>query len=291
MSIFSKIKYFYLLLVLFSVSYSHAQDKDYSPEFVDSFLIQNSHDAEISDIVGKIDHAKVRENTIWDVQKLKKERSSPAMLLGIPIIIILLLFLKFGFKDFYLSCFSGLLNDKVFQLRYRNMRVSELLPILLVFLIRSIALVLIGQFFLYHLLGEKIFLSVESMIVGIAFTTLFFSVKYFLEYLSMSIIGVSDKFKIYFTQHFILNTWLILPFILVILVVYLNSFHLNSQIITFVFILPIAIIFGFSIIRAMILWKGVWKDYLIYFFMYLCTFKIIPYLILMKIVQDFWLKV
>ncbi|MCO5231294.1 MAG: DUF4271 domain-containing protein [Chitinophagales bacterium] len=284
-------KYLILLLGFLQLNNVSAQNREYSPEFVDSFLIQNSNNEAVSNIVVNIENDRVDDAPIWDVQQLKRQINNPSMLLGIPLILILLLFLKFGFKDFYHSSFLGLFNDKVFQLRYRNMRVSELIPILLVFLIRSIVLVIVCQYFLYYYLGAKIYLSNEYMLIGIGLAIIFFALKYLLEYIVMSIVGVSDRFKIYFTQHFIINTWLILPFAIIILVAYLNAFRFNSQSIIIIFVVPTLIIFTFSTIRAMILWKGQWKDYLIYFFMYLCTFKIIPYLILIKIVKEFWLKV
>jgi hypothetical protein len=54
------------------------------------------------------------------------------------------------------------------------------------------------------------------------------------------------------------------------------------------FMIPITIISVFSTIRSLMLWNGAWKHYLIYFFIYLCTFKIIPYLIIAKFASIFW---
>ena len=118
---------------------------------------------------------------------------------------------------------------------------------------------------------------------------LFYAIKIVIEFFIHNIIGSGSYFRIYFTQHYLLTLWLSLPVLGLILIMYLNNIDLTMNLILLVFIMPLAFIALFSTIRSLMLWNGAWKHYLLYFFIYLCTFKIIPYLIITKLASSFWL--
>lgn len=281
-----------ICLLLWAFTFSHnafAQEIDFNPIFVDTFLINNSEEASLKAITKKNDVTTISTKPLWDVQQLKETTHLTSLVLITPIILLLLIILKFIFSNFFQSSLLGLFNEKVFQLQYRNKKFSEFFPLVFIFFIRNSTIVLILQFLLSAILKSNQYLSLKTFLFLFLVTNIFFAVKLIAEYFVQNAVQSGSVFRIYFTQHYLITLWLSLPFLALILVMYLNSIELTMNFITLIFGVPIIILSVFSTIRSLMLWNGAWKQYLIYFFIYLCTFKIIPYLIIAKFASAFWL--
>lgn len=289
MSIFSKVRSYLFLVILMCCSWSHAQEVTYSPEFVDTFLIQNTQDLQISQITENVSDTKLNTQPVWDVQNLKISRSAPSVVLILPIIILLIIIIKFLFKSFYSSSLSAIVNGKVFQLHYRNKKFSDIIPLFFLFILRNIVMVIICQYLIFTAFNDNAYLNMRFFLTGFFLMSFFYTLLYAAEFFVQSVIGVSNIYKMYITQYYLITTWCWLPLIGVILILYLNGIHLSLDLIGLFLIIPLLIFAFWAIIRSIILWNGAWRDNLIYFFIYLCTFKIIPYLIIAKYIQDFWL--
>ncbi|HUH74363.1 MAG TPA: DUF4271 domain-containing protein [Chitinophagales bacterium] len=278
-----------LLLVYCCSSYVIAQEKEYNPVFVDTFLIQTSQEATLQEITQKNDVSSISSNPLWDVQQLKEKTHLTSLVLITPILIFLLIILKFVFNNFFQSSLLGLFNDKTFQLQYRNKKFSEILPLILIFILRNSTIVLILQFLLSVILKRNQYLSIKTFLFLFLIANVFFAFKLVAEYFVQNVIQSGSIFRVYFTQHYLISLWLTLPFLALILIMYLNSIELTMNLVLLFFMIPFAIISLFSTIRSLMLWNGAWKQYFIYFFIYLCTFKILPYLIIAKFASAIWL--
>lgn len=279
----------FLIWIFTCGQYAFAQEMDYNPVFVDTFLVKNSEEATLQKYIQKNDANNISSTSMWDVQQLKEATHSTSLIIITPLVLLFLIILKFIFNNFFQSSLLGLFNEKLFQLQYRNKKFSEILPLILIFVIRNTTIVLILQYLLSILLKQNKYLNIQTFLFLFLISNLFFAIKLIAEFIIQNIIGTGSSFRIYFTQHYLITLWLSIPFLAIILIMYLNSIELTMNLILIFFIVPVAIISLFSTIRSLMLWNGAWKHYLIYFFIYLCTFKIIPYLIIAKFASIFWL--
>lgn len=287
MSIF--FKYLIVLFALFNAYCLQAQEVVYSPEFVDTFMIQNTQAEYVEGLSNQLSQNTINADGNWDVQHLKKQVSTPSIVLLLPIIILIIIIQKFLFTGFFKSTFSGIVNMNVFQLHYRNKKFSEQIPLILLFILRNIAVVLICQYLAYLYFDQSKYLNWNHFLVGFLVINIFYISVYLLEYFVFNMVGVGDMFRVYITQYFTITTWVWIPLVLLALLLYLNNIQLDINVILLLVVFPALLSAIFAIIRSILLWNGMWRDKLIYFFMYLCTFKIIPYLILTKIIEQFWL--
>jgi hypothetical protein len=272
-----------------SMNYVHAQEVNYSPEFVDTFMIQNTLPAYVEGLTGGLSQEKIFSEKTWDVQQVKTTPSTPSIVLLLPIILLIIIAIKFIFTGFFKSAFSGIVNLNVFQLHYRNKKFSEQFPVLLLFILRNIVIVLICQYLACLYFQQESLFNWKHFIIGFSVISIFYAVVYLMEYFVFNMIGIGEMFRVYFTQYFIITTWIWTPLILIILLLHINNIQLDTNITLLIFVIPILISAIIAVIRSVLLWNGMWRDNLIYFFMYLCTFKIIPYLILTKLLEKYWL--
>lgn len=287
MSIFSKCVL--MVLVIFGMNMLNAQEIEYSPEFVDSFMIQQTLPEYVEGLTGGLSQEKIFKDPSWDVQQLRTVPSMPSIILLLPIILLIIIALKFLFTGFFKSSFSGIVNLNVFQLHYRNKKFSEQLPVLLLFILRNVVIVLICQYLATLYYHQEFYFNWKHFAIGFVVISFFYMLVYLMEYFVFNMIGIADMFRVYFTQYFIITTWVWTPLILLILLLHLNNIQLDMNIILLLIVLPVFLSSLIAIFRSILLWNGMWRDNLIYFFMYLCTFKIIPYLILTKLLDKYWL--
>ena len=66
-------------------SWSYAQEVTYSPEFVDTFLIQNTQDVQMSQIALKMSAIQADYTTCMGRASLKVGHSTPAVILILPV--------------------------------------------------------------------------------------------------------------------------------------------------------------------------------------------------------------
>ena len=100
----------FILGVFCSIQNVFAQEKEYNPIFTDTFLIQNSQEGPIQELIKKNEATSLSSDLFWDVQQLKESNHIAALVIITPIILLLLIIMKFIFNIFSLSSQTRL-ND------------------------------------------------------------------------------------------------------------------------------------------------------------------------------------
>ena len=278
----------YLLLIALLPLVAHAQPVEYSPEFVDTFLVQTADTEQVASVLDDLDMNAMSEAPEWDVQHLRARQYFPSLLVFIPVVLLLIILLKFSYKNFFLASLSGIVNDKVFHLHYRGKKFSENLPVVFFYLIRLMVITMIVQYCFYYFLNDNRFISLRYFLLSFVIVFTFYALKNLSEWLIQGMIGTGEAFRMYFVQQTLITGWLWLPALLAVLVLYLNNVKLPANWMLGIVVLPVLFSSIFAVIRGLLLWKAGWRDNFIYFFIYLCTFKFIPYLVLAKWVSNHW---
>jgi len=207
----------------------------------------------------------------------------------ISILFVLLLFITFVrliFEDFFYAIVEGFRNVKKFYVFYKTKKFDSFLAVLVVYLLNLIMIsaslhVLVG--FVnndppidFHL---KSFLNI-CLLLGV-----FFTLKNLLEFLFNFITGYQDTFRLFFLQS--LFTQLLAAFLLlcVLVVCVYNGFYFNRYIASFLVVFALMYMV-FNTIRSYQLITNVRINYKLHFFMYICAFRVLPLLILIKYILN-----
>ena len=282
MSIFSKLAIIFVCFALLSFNPIKASEASYNPISVDTFLVQNAQQTEINEHIQSLSDTVLGKIQVWDIQNLKTDLKSPAIIWVFPLMLILWLIIKNYFKIFYNNILPGISSARSFQLSYQNKMYSDLLPLLILFLIRNMGFVVVVQFLMTAVTGSLRYLSTSVFLLGFILMTIFYIMTYFLEYIVQNAIGYSGRFRMYITQYLLITTWVVFPIIIILLIINLNKIDIRPIYLIMLVMFPLIITASFAIFRSIFArneWRG---GNLIYFFMYLCTFKLFPYLILVK---------
>jgi hypothetical protein len=280
-----------LLFVIFlASSRMNASDimLDFNPMVVDSVLNEKVTDTILSDIKTSADVFAIADNSVMDVQSLKKQQELSSLYVVSVIILLLIVVLKFSYNNFFQSGILSLANEKIFLLHFRGKKFSELPALIILLLIRISVPALILQYGFYYYTGNKDWISMKYFLLLFSFTAVFSLFKMVAESLVQMLAGQSKIFSPYFTQHLIITSWLWLPSVLLVLILYVNQIDISIQWYAGIVSAPLILSLLYSALRALFIWGSVWREYLLYFFAYLCTFKILPYLIAAKWLIDNW---
>jgi hypothetical protein len=289
----SKPKCIVILLFIFSLFISvglHAADltMDYNPLVVDSVLRDKVNDTILSEISASSDVFTISENAVMDVQSLRKKQDLSSLYVVSVIILLLIVVLKFKYNNFFQSGILSLANEKIFLLHFRGKKFSHVPALLILLSIRIAVPSLILQYGFYYCTGNKELISTKYFLMLFLLIGAFSLVKMASESLVQSLAGQSKVFTPYITQHLVITSWLWLPSILLVLILYVNQLDVSVQGYAAIVSLPVILASLYSMLRALFIWGSIWRDYLLYFFAYLCTFKILPYLIAAKWLMDNW---
>lgn len=174
------------------------------------------------------------------------------------------------------------------MLHFRGNKFSEVIPLVLMYVIKLSVLSIFLQYTALFFLKDDAFVSMKYFLLILTLLTLFYGLRFLIESVTHFMMGSSKMFKSYYVQHQIISTWLWLPSILLVIILYSNVATMSGKSFFIITITPIIIASLFSFLRSLIIWSVVWRDFLLYFFVYFCTFKILPYLVVAKWVSDNW---
>jgi hypothetical protein len=276
------------VLLFINIDVLYGQTIEYNPGLVDSLLMEHVSDTVAASIQSVSDVASADPNVTLDIQSLKPQPSTPSVYIVSTILLFIIIILKFFFNNFFQSSLLSLPNEKVFMLHFRGNKFSEVVPLVLMFFVKLSVLSILLQYTTLFFLKDQAYVSMKYFLLILTLVTLFYGLRFMIESVTHLMMGSSKLFKPYYVQHQIISTWLWLPSVLLVIILYSNAETMSGRTFLIISITPIIIATLFSFLRSMIIWSVVWRDFLLYFFVYFCTFKILPYLVVAKWVSDNW---
>ncbi|MCB0503001.1 MAG: DUF4271 domain-containing protein [Bacteroidetes bacterium] len=202
------------------------------------------------------------------------------------IVLILVLLMKYFFYGEYIrSSWNALVNQNLFFQFIRGRQVINVFLFVVEFLFKIYLFTLITILSVYLISGQWLlqFKSFAILYVGLF---LFFSLKSLVSFMLSLLTEHWKEFKAISLINivFVSNlTWLAVP--LLGIVVYLNP---QFRLLAVYAVLGLAIV-GFSayVWRAISVLRKIRMNLNMHFFIYLCAFEIVPYLILYKVLYNF----
>ncbi len=283
---FNKKLIFLCLSLVFTLSAFAKQDTScINPVFRDSILNNKVDTAKWNVIKSSININKsTHKNRV--IQKEKHPLNNISFLYISGIILIVLLLMKLIFDDFSFSLLEGIFSFKKYLLYYQSKKYDSLIAIILVYFISTTILSLITYIFVVHFVNDNftnfnllLFLEVLAVIL------LFFSSKYFIEFIFNWVIDTQNIFRAFFLQNLFSELLLsIIALFLLLIYIYNSAVSYNFTIIAVSFILVVYLVF--NTLRSYQLMDSVRIPYKLHFFLYICAFKIIPMLLIAKYILN-----
>lgn len=202
------------------------------------------------------------------------------------IVLILLLLMKYFFYGEYIkNSWNALVNQNLFFQFIRGRQVINVFLIVVEFLFKIYLFTMITIFGVYLLSGRWL-LEFKSFMILYVGLFLFFSLKALVSFMLSLLTEQWKEFKaislinIVFVSN---QTWLAVP--LLGIVVYLNP---QFRLLAVYVVLGLAIVGFFAYAwRAISVLRKIRMNLNMHFFIYLCAFEIVPYLILYKVLYNF----
>lgn len=202
------------------------------------------------------------------------------------IVLILLLLMKYFFYGEYIkNSWNALVNQNLFFQFIRGRQVINVFLFVVEFLFKIYLFTLITILVVY-LISDRWLLEFKSFMILYAGSFLFFSLKALVSFMLSLLTEQWKEFKaislinIVFVSN---QTWLAVP--LLGIVVYLNP---QFRLLAVYVVLGLAIVGFFAYAwRAISVLRKIRMNLNMHFFIYLCAFEIVPYLILYKVLYNF----
>lgn len=202
------------------------------------------------------------------------------------IVLILLLLMKYFFYGEYIkNSWNALVNQNLFFQFIRGRQVINVFLFVVEFLFKIYLFTLITILVVY-LISDRWLLEFKSFMILYAGSFLFFSLKALVSFMLSLLTEQWKEFKAISLINivFVSNmTWLAVP--LLGIVVYLNP---QFRLLAVYVVLGLAIVGFFAYAwRAISVLRKIRMNLNMHFFIYLCAFEIVPYLILYKVLYNF----
>lgn len=275
-----------LILLCCTVFYSFSgSNKDYNPIWVDSILKNKIDSAQMLKLKQSafIDGQKSRPTKVI-IQPLRAQQKILEYMFVALLILLIIALLYVFFGDYFLAVRESLVSIKQYQVYLAANKFDNFFLIVALFLFKIILLAFVVNSFIniyvsiyYNIFNYKQFAYILSVIA------IFFSLKMILEIIVLFVIGQIKTYRLfYFNKLFFDIAFACLVSLFIVLMYYNTTIDKREFLILFGVIYTFYIVYkGFKIAQfAKISNK-------IYFILYLCTFKIIP---LMLVVKYFWLN-
>lgn len=288
MSTFFKAKVYLFLFLIMSFFMADAHSIEYNPATVDSVLTNNVMAAQLEEQIKLLGYDYIVRNPQWDIQQRKGHGALSSLPLSLFLIVMIIVIIKVFYKEFYDSILTGIVNVRVFQLDYNNKKYSKTIPLILQFVLKTALITFIGQYIIYIYTGRSSFMELKYFMGGVLLILTLFSVIYLAEFIVLKAIGIGSFFRIYFSQYNLITTWTWLPLFIFSYIFYLNDIRISFSTLSMISIVSALLFSILGASRSIIISNGVLRNHLIYYFMYLCTFKILPYLLILKFVEGIW---
>lgn len=293
---FKRTLIFCALLICIGSNFSIAQDY-YTPDsavainptYVDS-LYKTAPESQVLDSAATgLSVFRLPDSIKWDVQQLNRSTHIHAVYFATLLILLLFVIIKLGYQEFFFSSLSSLPNGKVFQLYFRSKKFSSVIPLFIFFLIRVVILSIVAVQIVYILTGNDHYTKIQFLFMWTGIISGFYFLRYIIEYVVTEVIGVGSVFKQYLTEYTIITGWVWLPILILSILAGSNSFEYTPRL--FFILLGLILVLGstFAHIRSIEISTLRNISFLIHFFIYFCTFKILPYLILVKWLSKNWI--
>ncbi len=202
-------------------------------------------------------------------------------------LLFLLLLIRLFFEDFFMSLAEGIISNKKFLIYLKSKKYDSFLAMLSVYALHLVCLAYL-LFLISVVISAGNFKQFNLLILG-KFTILlflFFTLKFFIEFIFNAISDTADTFKTFFIQHIFIELafyfLLILLFTFFIYYQYSNNQHL--LIILTVISAGLLLFTAFRNFQLLLELKVVYK---LHFFLYLCAFKVLPVLLLGKFILNY----
>ncbi|MCO5247576.1 MAG: DUF4271 domain-containing protein [Chitinophagales bacterium] len=280
MSIF--FKKLLLVWIVACSSLTMSAKMEFSPAFQDSFVVNNSSATQIELIHSRVNGVNIIENPQWDVQQIKIKQPlhyEAFIMLSIAIIFIIL---KFLYPTYLKNNIESIVKFKNFETLYKSRKYTDLLPITLLFIVRSLSLTAIIFYITDSLSHTFKFSTLFEFVNLFVVINIFFLCISFLEFFTQAVLGMEQLFKPYFTQYIIITTWFWLLISLIFLILSINGFLISKTVILYISGISVTLLTLMAVYRSKKLGNDEVDINFISFILYICTFKIIPYLLILK---------
>lgn len=256
-----------------------------NPVFRDSVLKNNVDSVKWNKLIHAVDLHKPGGHVII-MQEQKHPKRSSVFLYMTAVILFLLVLLRVIFDDFAHSLLEGLLSMKKFFIFYKTKKYDSFLAVLSVYVFKVTLLSLVvyiglnyfqqDDFTVFHL---NVFLDI-LVLLGI-----FFTAKNMVEFIFNWVIGMQETFNAFFLQNLFAEFMLSLV-LLVVFLIYIYNTHVSYGLMLALLIASLGIYVVFNIVRSYQLIGNSRINYKLHFFLYICAFKILPFLILVKYILN-----
>jgi len=265
-----------------------ASELDFDPAFVDSILLaQDIAILQAADFETIHSNA-LSESNVWDLQSVNPPIYLASIYAVVIAILLLFIVLKFFYRNFFEAGLLALPNDKVFLLHHRGNKFTDTFPWMAFFILRLMLIATAVQYGIYYATGKQETVGLDYFGLWLIVVACFYLLRLTAEWLVQSAMGLSKQFKVYYMQHLLITGWLWLPATALILIIFVNVEQTTLPIYLGIIATVFVLVGLFSLLRSLLLWSAEVRAHLVYFFIYFCTFKILPYALVLKWISDQW---
>jgi len=278
---FSRFYIFLFCLIVTVNAHAEIDTSSVNPIFRDSILKNKIDTLKWNKLVNTLDKNRP-SNSIINIQSLKQPRASLIFLYITSVILIILVILKTIFDDYTQALLEGLLSLKKFYIFYKSKKYDSLFAVLTIYFLKIIILSMVTYIGLnYFNKNNFSVFQTDKFLKILLLLVVFFSIKNIIESIFNWVIGTQDPYRALFLQNLfaelILSTTL-----LIIFMTYIYNSRLSSGLMTILLTANISAYLFFNIIRSYQLISINSIKYKFHFFLYICAFKVLPFLVLIK---------
>jgi len=282
---FSRNLFLFIFLCFSLYSFSKNDTTAYNPFFRDSVLKNKIDSGCWNKLVSVTDIHKPSGKTVF-VQKQKHAQKSTVLLYISLAIALLLVVLRLIFDDFSFSLLEGIVSVKKFYIFYKSKKYDSLFAILSVYIFKISILSLVVYIGLRYMQQDDFtnfsfyFFFDIWVLLG-----LFFTVKNVIEFIFNWVIDTQETFKAFFLQN-LFAEFVVSVFLLVLFLIYIYNSHISYDFMFGLLLSGLGVYVVFNIVRSYQLMGNVRIPYKLHFFLYICAFKILPVLLLVKYILN-----
>lgn len=266
-----------VLLLGSNVGVFAKQSKIYNPIWVDSILSHKKDSVQFAKLLSKVEIT-TEKTTINLPQPIRNSSVQYTYLAIVAVIFFLLGILFFFFDDFIQTIIQSLYNTKKYNIYYTAHRLDNIF-LNLVFLIIKMSIIAYSTLMLLqHMQNHKLEFSINNTIHIFALVFIFLSVKYLIENIIVWLAAQQKLYRFLNIYKLYYDLYLGLIFIFVSIVILYN----RANILYTYFLIFSALYVIILLYKIIQLQQFVKIHHKIYFILYICTFKILPLLLLTK---------
>lgn len=271
---------FFLLLISNSIFAKKATYTAENPKYLDSILRTQVDTAKWMVLQQNINIHKTGATTL--IQSIRKNQNNTNYILFGCFFLLLLLIIRLIFEDFMYAIVDGLYSVKKFYTYYKTKKYDSLMAILLIMVLKVLNI----SFIIYTIVqyietGGFLDFNIYLLLKILLIIALFYAIKSIIELVFNEAIGMRESYNAFYLFTFFTEFITSILFLL-LLIVFIYNNSINIQNVYLVLLCGTIIYVVFNIIRSYQLMDNFRIASKLQFFMYICTFKILPFLILVR---------